>query len=44
MSDIVRQSELEMARNWLNESFLLPATGAGMSRLPVSFKQKEIPL
>ncbi|MCX6030734.1 MAG: alpha-galactosidase [Chloroflexi bacterium] len=31
-------SELETARKWLNESFLLPASGAGLSRFPVSFR------
>ncbi len=37
MLDLVRQSELETARRWLNESFLLPAIGIGLSRFPVSF-------
>ena len=41
MGDIVRPSELQAARSWLNESFLLPATGAGLSSFPVSFRYAD---
>ncbi len=45
MSGIVRESELATARNWLNESFLHPANGAGLSCFPVSFRYsgRELP-
>jgi len=40
-SGIVRPSEFQAARSWLNESFLLPATDAGLSAFPVSFRYAD---
>ena len=38
MSDIVKQSEIEAARNWQGEAFSMPPAGAGTSRFPLTFR------
>ncbi|MBP8122127.1 MAG: alpha-galactosidase [Caldilineaceae bacterium] len=43
MLDIVKQSELAVARNWCRESFFVPTIDSGRIRFPIAFRYGEQP-